>query len=141
MMAAPMARLFTSGLLERIPVYNGFLVQGAASSFHTTAVTHKYPNWKMIKEVKHRKLVKEYAFERININAMRKNKILPAELKEIADEEIAALPRKSSISQLHKRCMLTSRPRGLVTRWRLSRIVWRNEADYNKLSGIQRAMW
>ncbi|MPC59325.1 28S ribosomal protein S14, mitochondrial [Portunus trituberculatus] len=54
---------------------------GAASSFHTTAVTHKYPNWKMIKEVKHRKLVKEYAFERININAMRKNKILPAELK------------------------------------------------------------
>ena len=49
--------------------------------FHTTAVTHKYPNWKMIKEVKHRKLVKEYAFERININAMRKNKILPAELK------------------------------------------------------------
>ncbi|KAK8392630.1 hypothetical protein O3P69_014806 [Scylla paramamosain] len=140
-MAAPMARLFTSGLLERIPVYNGFLMQGAAAGLHTTATTHKYPNWKMIKEVKHRKLVKEYAFERININALRKNKILPAELQEIADKEIADLPRKSSISQLHKRCMLTSRPRGLVTRWRLSRIVWRNEADYNKLSGIQRAMW
>nr|XP_045605273.1 28S ribosomal protein S14, mitochondrial-like isoform X1 [Procambarus clarkii] len=117
------------------------LLQFATCGFHTTSITYKYPNWKMIKEVKHRKAVKEFAFERLNINALRKNKIIPPAIQEIADKEIDALPRKSSISQLHKRCMLTSRPRGLVARWRLSRIVWRHEADYNKLSGVQRAMW
>lgn len=56
-------------------------VAAAWCGLHTTAVTHKYPNWKMIKEVKNRKAVKEFAFERININAMRKNKILPPELQ------------------------------------------------------------
>lgn len=35
-----------------------------------------------MKEVKHRKAVKEYAFERTNINALRKAKhIIPPELK------------------------------------------------------------
>ncbi|XP_050720814.1 28S ribosomal protein S14, mitochondrial-like [Eriocheir sinensis] len=146
-MAAPMARLFTLSPLPKTPLYYGLQTQSPAVAvaawcgLHTSAVTHKYPNWKMIKEVKNRKAVKEFAFQRVNINALRKNNILPPELQELADQEIAALPRNSSISQLHKRCMLTSRPRGLVTRWRLSRMVWRHEADYNKLSGIQRAMW
>ncbi|XP_071535877.1 small ribosomal subunit protein uS14m isoform X2 [Panulirus ornatus] len=140
-MAAPMSRLFTSGYFSRIPEFMGCLPQFPACSFHTTTTACKYPNWKMIKEVKNRKAVKEFAFERMNINALRKNKIIPQEIKEIADKEIDALPRNSSISKLHKRCMLTSRPRGLVTRYRLSRMVWRHEADYNKLSGIQRAIW
>lgn len=36
---------------------------------------------------------------------------------------------------------LCFRPRGIVKEWRMSRIVWRHLADYNKLSGVQRAMW
>ncbi|KAG7161582.1 28S ribosomal protein S14, mitochondrial-like [Homarus americanus] len=140
-MAASLSSLFTIKLINKIPHTSGCLLQLPTCSLHTTSVACKYPNWKMIKEVKNRKAVKDFAFERINVNALRKNKIIPPAIKEIADKEIAALPRNSSISQLHKRCMLTSRPRGLVTRWRLSRIVWRHEADYNKLSGVQRAMW
>ncbi|KAK4326122.1 hypothetical protein Pmani_003335 [Petrolisthes manimaculis] len=134
------------GVLSRIktPVFGCLVQVPRCQQLHTTLVLDKlkYPNWKMVKEVKHRKAVKEYAFERININAVRKAKhIIPPEVKEIADKEIDELPRMSSISMLHKRCMITSRPRGLVKRWRLSRIVWRHEADYNKLSGVQRAMW
>ncbi|XP_076031799.1 mitochondrial ribosomal protein S14 [Oratosquilla oratoria] len=110
-------------------------------NLHTTASSQKYTDWKMRKEVRNRKVLKEHAFERLNINALRKNDIIPPEVREIADKEIADLPRNSSISMLHKRCIITSRPRGLVTRWRMSRIAWRHEADYNKLSGIQRAMW
>lgn len=95
----------------------------------------------MIKDVKKRRCVKEHAIERLRINAMRKNDILPIELREIADAEIAALPKDSSYSRVHNRCAITSRPRGLVHRWRLSRIAFRHLADYNKLSSVQRAMW
>ena len=52
-----------------------------------------------------------------------------------------ALPRDSSIIRIRNRCAFTSRPRGIVTRWRLSRIAWRHLADYNQLSGVQRAIW
>lgn len=54
---------------------------------------------------------------------------------------LAEIPRDASLTRVRNRCAITSRPRGVVTRWRLSRIVWRSLADYNKLSGVQRAMW
>lgn len=62
-------------------------------------------------------------------------------LKEIGRKMLEDLPRDSSITRVRNRCAITSRARGIVTRWRLSRIVWRSLADYNKLSGVQRAMW
>ncbi|KAG8225201.1 hypothetical protein J437_LFUL009488 [Ladona fulva] len=61
--------------------------------------------------------------------------------EEIANKEIAAQPRDASTYRLVRRCAITSRPRGVVHKWRLSRIVFRHLADYNKLSGVQRAMW
>lgn len=36
---------------------------------------------------------------------------------------------------------MTSRPRGVKRRWRLSRIVFRQLADHNQMCGIQRARW
>merc|ERR1711915_116371 len=140
-MAAPMRAVLLSSRFNISSCSNYLTGATTSCGLHTSETLANYPNWKTRKEVKHRNAVKEYAFERLNINALRKNKIIPPEIKEIADAEIAALPRMSSISMLHKRCMVTGRPRGLVTRWRLSRIVWRHEADYNKLSGVQRAMW
>ncbi|XP_067640626.1 small ribosomal subunit protein uS14m [Eurosta solidaginis] len=104
-------------------------------------VRTKYADWRMIRDVKRRKCVKEYAAERLRVNALRKNDILPPELRELADAEIAAFPRDSCLVRVRERCALTSRSRGIVHRWRLSRIVWRHLADYNKLSGVQRAMW
>lgn len=95
----------------------------------------------MLKDYKKRMTLKEHYPERMRINAIRKNTLLPKELRELADEEIKALPLNSSIVRVRQRCVITSRPRGVLRRWRLSRIVWRHLADYNKLSGITRACW
>ncbi|XP_053929531.1 28S ribosomal protein S14, mitochondrial [Cuculus canorus] len=100
-----------------------------------------YVDWRMLRDVKRRKLAYEYADERLRINAIRKNTILPKELQEVADKEIAALPRDSCPVRIRNRCVLTSRPRGVRRRWRLSRIVFRHFADHAEMSGIQRAMW
>ncbi|XP_018608908.1 small ribosomal subunit protein uS14m [Scleropages formosus] len=104
-------------------------------------VRGRYVNWRMLRDVKRRKMAYEYADERLRINAIRKNVILPKELQEVADKEIASLPRDSCPVRIRNRCVLTSRPRGVKRRWRLSRIVFRDLADHNQMSGIQRAMW
>ncbi|PNF29362.1 28S ribosomal protein S14, mitochondrial [Cryptotermes secundus] len=104
-------------------------------------IRNKYADWRMMKDVKRRKTVKEFGAERMRINSLRKNDILPQELREVADQEVAALPRDSNYIRVRHRCAITSRPRGVVFKWRLSRIVWRHLADYNKLAGVQRAIW
>lgn len=88
-----------------------------------------------------RKLVERENITRLRINALRKNTILPRELQEVADAEIAALPYRSSITHLTNRCAVTSRARGNVLKWRLSRFVFRYLSDHNLMSGIQRAHW
>nr|CAG4638889.1 EOG090X0MNX [Cyclestheria hislopi] len=120
----------------------GFYNQVNCNVFNNSQqVRYKWADWRMIKDVRKRKCLVEHAPERLRINSLRKNDILPPEIREFADKEIAALPRDSSIVRIRNRCALTSRPRGVVHRWRLSRIVWRHLADYNKLSAVQRAMW
>ncbi|XP_028833925.1 small ribosomal subunit protein uS14m [Denticeps clupeoides] len=100
-----------------------------------------YVNWRMLRDVKRRQMAFEYADTRLRINALRKNTLLPKDLQEVADKEIAALPRDSCPVRIRNRCVMTSRPRGVKRRWRLSRIVFRHLADHNQMSGIQRAMW
>ncbi|KAF7271481.1 hypothetical protein GWI33_015648 [Rhynchophorus ferrugineus] len=104
-------------------------------------VRQKWVNHWMTRDVNRRKVIKEFAPTRLRINSLRKNNILPVELRELADAEISALPKNSTLLRSNKRCVLTSRPRGVVHRFRLSRIVFRHLADYNKLAGVQRAMW
>ncbi|XP_067846913.1 28S ribosomal protein S14, mitochondrial [Heptranchias perlo] len=104
-------------------------------------VRNYYVDWRMLRDVKRRKMAFEYADERRRLNAIRKNTILPKELQEVADQEISGLPRDSCPVRIRNRCVLTSRPRGVKHRWRLSRIVFRHLADHNQMSGIQRAMW
>ncbi|XP_046424991.1 28S ribosomal protein S14, mitochondrial [Neodiprion fabricii] len=111
------------------------------AGFGFQQVRNKWVGWKMIRDVKRRNLVKQHAPERLRINSIRKNNILPPELREIADQEIAAFPRDSGFTRIHNRCVITSRARSVIPRWRVSRIVFRDLADHNLLSGVQRAMW
>jgi len=121
-----------ANLFSKLPQIAGHNIQ---------QIRTKWVDARMIRDVKRRKMVTEYAPLRLRLNSLRKNDILPPELREITDGEIHALPRDSSWIRLCNRCVVTSRPRGVVYRWRLSRIVFRNLADYNKLAGVQRAMW
>lgn len=101
----------------------------------------KYVNKHMIRDVKRRNMLTEYAPMRLRVNSLRKNDVLPPEIRQQADEQIASFPLDSTPLRIKKRCAITSRPRGTVHRWRVSRIIFRHLADYNKLSGVQRAMW
>ncbi|XP_052251509.1 28S ribosomal protein S14, mitochondrial-like [Dreissena polymorpha] len=120
--------------LSLIPVRTEYTRPGYGSRYGFT-------NWPMKKDYTKRQCVKENFVTRMRLNAIRKNNILPLELRQIADKEIAEEPRDSNPIRLVNRCVLTGRGRGTVQHYRVSRIMWRHFADYNKLSGVKRACW
>ncbi|KAJ8357643.1 hypothetical protein SKAU_G00204370 [Synaphobranchus kaupii] len=141
MAASMLSRIVAPGLAV---LQSSFWLQNQAlrsSRAVVEQVRGYYVDWRMLRDVKRRQMAFEYADERLRINALRKNTVLPKELQEVADKEIAALPRDSCPVRIRNRCIMTSRPRGVKRRWRLSRIVFRHLADHNQMSGIQRAMW
>ncbi|XP_003741864.1 28S ribosomal protein S14, mitochondrial [Galendromus occidentalis] len=98
-------------------------------------------DWRMLRDYKRRQCVAKHYFERNQLNTLRKNTILPRVLQEAAHEELKKLPRDSATVRIHQRCCVTSYPRNVSIRYRLARHAWRHLADYNKLSGIQKALW
>lgn len=138
-MIVAMANILCHSLLNRSLTWMGTIVF-PRSALHTTAPVCKMEH-RMRKDHKRRMLTAQYYPQRLSLNLIRKNNILPDAIKEIADKEVAALPIDSNRNRLTDRCIVTSRPRGNQRLWRLSRIVWRHHADYNKLSGVQRACW
>jgi len=100
-----------------------------------------FTNWQMKKDFVKRQAVKEGYAERMRLNAVRKNTILPKQIQAVADKEVSELTRDSNPIRLTKRCVLTGRARGTKTRYRVSRIMYRKFADYGNLSGVKRACW
>lgn len=100
-----------------------------------------WTDWRMKKDVRKRRNVAAHADTKLRIQCLRKNDVLPREIREIATKEIKELPNDCLGPKIVNRCAFTSRPRGIVYRWRASRIVFRNFADHNQMSGVQRALW
>jgi small subunit ribosomal protein S14 len=81
------------------------------------------------RQIKRERMVAKYA-------ALRK------ELKEKGDYEgLQALPRNSSPTRLHSRCVMTGRPRGFMRKFGLSRISFRELALDGKIPGVRKASW
>ncbi|MBM7706311.1 30S ribosomal protein S14 [Chryseomicrobium aureum] len=84
---------------------------------------------KVARDKKQRELVERYAEKR-------------KELKEKGDyAALAKLPRDSSPTRLKNRCELTGRPRGVMRKFKLSRIAFRELAHKGQLPGVKKASW
>ncbi|ESO96611.1 hypothetical protein LOTGIDRAFT_226955 [Lottia gigantea] len=106
-----------------------------------TPVRNQHYDCRTWRDMKRRKIVQKTFPVRQRLNSLRKNGIIPKELQEIADKEIKQMELNTCQSRLWPRCVLTSRPRGLMDKWRVSRIVWRDQVDYNRMSGLKRSCW
>lgn len=84
---------------------------------------------KVARDKKQRELVARYAEKR-------------KELKEKGDyAALAKLPRDSSPTRLKNRCELTGRPRGVLRKFKLSRIAFRELAHKGQIPGVKKASW
>jgi small subunit ribosomal protein S14 len=83
----------------------------------------------LAREDKKRKLFKKYAQQR-------------KELKEKGDyDALQLLPRNSSSTRIHNRCLMTGRPRGYYRKFGISRLVLREMALRGEIPGLKKASW
>ena len=109
---------------------------------HRVTTGLKWTDWRMLKDVRRRHIFTHYHPLRENLRLLQKSYLLPVELTNTAHRTLACeLPKYSSSSWVRPRCAVTSRGRGKIYYYRLSRFVFRHLADYNKLSGVIRSMW
>jgi len=102
---------------------------------------HCLPSNHSARDWQRRRIFEQHAEQRLRINAVRKADILPAEIRRLADQEIHSVPKDSGVTRINRRCTVTGRSRGIFHQFRMSRMTWRQEADYNKVSGAIRAKW
>ncbi|MEK3735037.1 30S ribosomal protein S14 [Paenibacillus sp. FSL M8-0334] len=84
---------------------------------------------KVAKEEKRQQLVAKYAAKRRAL---------------IDQGDYAALqklPRDSSPTRLHNRCAVSGRPRGYISKFGVSRIVFRELAHKGHIPGVKKASW
>jgi small subunit ribosomal protein S14 len=67
---------------------------------------------------------------------------LRKELKEKGDyAALQQLPRNSSPTRLHNRCIMSGRPRAYMRKFGISRIAFRDLALEGKIPGVRKASW
>ena len=81
------------------------------------------------REVKRAKCVQKYKEKR---DAMKK----------AGDHEgLQKLPRNASPVRMHNRCKLTGRPKGYMRQFGISRVKFREMANFGLIPGVKKASW
>src|SRR5437588_5882685 len=83
----------------------------------------------VVKQKRRAALVKKYADVR---RKLKKEKNFAA---------LAKLPRDSSPTRSHNRCQLTGRSKGVLRKFKVSRIMLRELALAGKIPGLKKASW
>mmetsp|Transcript_41927 Transcript_41927/g.99468 ORF Transcript_41927/g.99468 Transcript_41927/m.99468 type:complete len:101 (+) Transcript_41927:46-348(+) len=92
------------------------------------------------REKKRQKLVLKYSKKRKNLKTELKQTNL-LETKIFISRRLQKLPRNSSMTRLHNRCLITGRPKGYFRDFGLSRHCLREMAHEGLLPGITKASW
>merc|ERR1711997_343948 len=95
-----------------------------------------------LRDVQRRRIFKQHHRERELTRSIYLNDLLPKELQEKAREKVVwEIPLDADKIRPNFRCVVTGRSRGVYRDFRVSRFIFRQEADYNRVSGVQRAHW
>lgn len=93
------------------------------------------------REKKRRKMVAQYAAKRAALKAIAKDPNLAQEDRFTARLKLAELPRNSSKTRLHNRCLVTGRSRGVESRFKMCRIILRDLASRGQIPGMVKSSW
>ena len=93
------------------------------------------------RDLKRRKLYAKYKDKREILLSKSKDKNISTEERFEARLKLAQLPRNSSKNRIRNRCLLTGRPRGVYSKFGLSRIAFRELASDGKLPGVVKSSW
>jgi small subunit ribosomal protein S14 len=93
------------------------------------------------KNNRRRRMAKQFAGRRARLKAIVMDKEKPMEERFAASLKLAEVPRNSSKTRIHNRCELTGRPRGVYTKFKLSRIALRELGSKGLIPGLVKSSW
>ena len=96
---------------------------------------------KIVREQKLIRSVEKYASLRSELKSIIKSPNSSFEEKEIAVARLDKLPKSSSRIRVRNRCFKTGRPRGVIGRFKLSRLSFREMALKGEIPGVTKASW
>ena len=96
---------------------------------------------KIVREHKLIERVKKYAAIRAELKAVIKDPNSSVNEKKDAVSRLDRLPKSSSRIRIRNRCFKTGRPRGIIRRFNLSRISFREMALRGEIPGVTKASW
>ena len=96
---------------------------------------------KIVREQKLIRSVQKYASLRSELKNIIKSPKSTPEEKEIAVARLDKLPKSSSRIRVRNRCFKTGRPRGVISRFKLSRLSFREMALDGEIPGVTKASW
>jgi len=96
---------------------------------------------KIVREQKLIRNVQKYASLRAELKSIIKSPNSSLEEKEVAVARLDKLPKSSSRIRVRNRCFKTGRPRGVISRFKLSRLSFREMALNGEIPGLTKASW
>ena len=96
---------------------------------------------KIVREEKLLRNIQKYAKKRAALKAIINNPDTKVEDRDIAVNKLDRLPKSSSPVRLRNRCFITGRPRGIIRRFKLSRLSFREMALNGEIPGVTKASW
>ena len=96
---------------------------------------------KIVREQKLIRNVQKYAALRSELKNIIKSSNSSLEDKEAAVAKLDKLPKSSSRIRVRNRCFKTGRPRGVISRFKLSRLSFREMALNGEIPGVTKASW
>ena len=96
---------------------------------------------KIVREKKLQEKVYKYAKLRAELKAIISSSVTSNEDREAAVNKLDKLPKTSSRIRVRNRCFITGRPRGIIGRFKLSRLCFREMALNGEIPGVTKASW
>ncbi len=86
-------------------------------------------------------VVERYREKRAALRKIMQDQEATFEEKMDAQRAFARLPRRSIENRVTNRCAVTGRPRGYLRKFGLSRIAFREMANFGLLPGVTKSSW
>lgn len=93
------------------------------------------------KQLRREKMVNRLWDKRQSLKKKVYDMNLSEEERQDARTALNKMPRDSSPIRLRNRCQLTGRPRGVLSKFKLSRLTFREMASMGLIPGVTKASW
>ena len=95
----------------------------------------------LIKDLQRRKLIKKYEKKKLILKAILSNINIPIKLRMEAQILLSKLPKNSSLVRIRNRSPINNKPRGILRKYGIDRITFREWALKGLIPGCTTHTW